>query len=51
MSLTDLVVNTGVEQDALSSSGLTGVNMRHNTDVADLVQVSVHIKCHVFLPK
>ncbi len=28
MGLTDLVVNTGVEQNALSGGGLTGVDVR-----------------------
>ena len=51
VGLTDLVVNTGVEQNALSGGGLTGVDVRHNTDVADLVKVGEHVKCHVILPK
>ena len=51
MGLTDLVVDTGVEQNALSGGGLTGVDVRHNTDVADLVKVGEHVKCHVILPK
>ena len=51
VSLTNLVVNTGVEQNALSGGGLTGVDVRHNTDVADLAKVGEHVKCHVILPK
>ena len=31
--LTNLVVNTGKEQDSLCQSGLAGINMCHNTDV------------------
>ena len=37
--LTNLVSDTRVEQDALSSGGLTGVNVRHDADVANLIQV------------
>ena len=39
MRLTDLVVNAGVKQNALSDGGLSGVNMRHNADITDLVKV------------
>ena len=46
MSLTDLVVNTGVEQDALSSSGFTSIDVSHNADIANLAQVLKHFKCH-----
>jgi hypothetical protein len=35
--LTDLVGDTGVEQNTLGCGGLTGVNVRHDTDVANLV--------------
>jgi hypothetical protein len=37
--LTDLVGNTGVEQDTFGRGGLTGVNVRHDSNVANLVQV------------
>ena len=39
MNFTDLVVNAGVEQDALSRGGFARVNMRHDPDVADLGEV------------
>ena len=44
--LTDLVVDTGVEEDALSRRRLAGVDMRHDADVADLVQIGQHVLCH-----
>ena len=46
MSLTDLVVNTGVEQDALSNGGLAGIDVSHDADVADLLKVGQHFECH-----
>jgi hypothetical protein len=46
VNFTDFVRNTCVEQDALSGRRLTGVNMRHDANVADLVQVSQHVLCH-----
>ena len=49
--LTDLVIDTGVEQDALGGGGLAGIDVRHDADVADLVQVSQHFLCHRFLPR
>jgi hypothetical protein len=33
---TDLVVNTGVEQNALRSSGLTGIDVRGNTNISGI---------------
>ena len=51
VGLTDLVVDTRVEQDALSDGGLTGIDVRHDADVADLVKVGEHVKCHVILPR
>jgi hypothetical protein len=36
MYFTDLVVNTGVEKDALSCSGFTGVDVRHDSNIANL---------------
>ncbi len=44
--LTDLVADTGVVEDALGRRGLAGVDMRHDADVADLVQVGQHVLCH-----
>jgi len=49
--LTDLVVDTGVEQDALGGRGLAGIDVRHDADVADLVQVGQHFLCHRILPR
>ena len=46
MNLTDLVVNAGVEQDALSRGGLARVNMRHDPNVADLSKVGSGSGCH-----
>jgi hypothetical protein len=37
VSFTDLVVNTGVEQDSLSGGGLSSIDVSHDADVADLV--------------
>ena len=42
----DLVVHTRVEQDALGSSGLAGINVGHDADVADLAKVGKHVLCH-----
>lgn len=45
--LTDLVVDAGVVQDALGRRGLAGIDVRHDADVADLVQVGKHVLlCH-----
>jgi hypothetical protein len=38
VDLTDLVGDAGVEQDALGRGGLARVDMRHDPDVADLLQ-------------
>src|SRR6266511_3892386 len=39
--LTDLVRDPGVEQDALGRGGLTGIDVRHDADVAELGEGSV----------
>ena len=45
--LTDLVADTGVEEDALGGRRLAGIDVRHDADVADLVQVGKHVLlCH-----
>jgi len=49
VDLTDLVVDTGVEEDALSGGGLAGVDVRHDADVADLGQVGGDVDSHVVL--
>ena len=38
VDLTDLVVDTGVEEDALGRRGLAGIDVRHDADVADPVR-------------
>ena len=48
--LTDLVAHTGVVEDALRGRRLAGIDVRHDADVADLVQVSQHVLCHSSLP-
>jgi len=44
VNLTDLVRDTGVEQDALGRGGLTRVDVRHDPDVPGLVE---GVGCHV----
>ena len=48
--LTDLVAHTGVVEDALGGRRLAGIDVRHDADIADLVEVSQHILCHRSLP-
>jgi len=49
MSLPNLMVNTGVEQDTLRRGSFTGVNMRHDPDVTCIFQGE--LSCHaIFLP-
>ncbi|GAA1350480.1 hypothetical protein GCM10009636_09350 [Arthrobacter koreensis] len=40
------MVDTGVEQDALGGGGLAGIDVRHDADIADLVEVGKHVQCH-----
>ena len=40
VDLTNLVGNTRVKQNALCCGGLSRIDVRHDADVADLVQVS-----------
>ena len=47
MNFTDLVVDTGVEKDALSSRGFTRVDVRHDSDVANLGEVDCCIYGHL----
>jgi len=44
--LTELVVDARVEQDALGRRRLAGIDVRHDADVADLVEVGEHFLCH-----
>src|SRR4051812_30812475 len=41
VDLTDLVVDTGVEEDALRRRGLAGVDVRHDPDVAGLGELGL----------
>src|SRR3954452_4234858 len=41
VDLTDLVVDTGVEEDALGRRGLAGVDVRHDPDVAGLGELGL----------
>ena len=45
MHFTDLVIHTGVEQDALGRGGLAGVDVRADTDIA--VALDGGFACHV----
>ena len=47
VDLTDLVGDTGVEQDALGGGRLAGVDVRHDADVADLLEVGGDVDSHV----
>src|SRR5690554_3379502 len=49
--LTDLVVDPRVEQDALGGRCLASIDVSHDADVPDLVQVGEHFLCHVGPPK
>ena len=46
VDLTDLVGDAGVEQDPLGRRRLAGVDVRHDADVADLVEVSGDVNGH-----
>ena len=46
VGLTDLVVHTGVEEDPLGGGRLAGIDVGHDADVANLVQVAEHFLCH-----
>ena len=50
MGLADLTVDTGVEENALGRGGLTGIDVSHDADVADLVQILKHLLCHGLYP-
>ncbi len=40
----DLISHTRIEQDALGDGGLTGIDMRHDPDVAGLIEL--YLSCH-----
>jgi hypothetical protein len=46
VDLTDLVGDAGVEEDALGGGGLAGVDVSHDADVADLVEVRGDVDSH-----
>src|SRR4051812_6629269 len=46
VDLADLVGDAGVVEDALGRGGLAGIDVRHDADVADLIQVGEHVECH-----
>jgi hypothetical protein len=46
VDLTDLVGDAGVEQDALGRRGLASVDVRHDADVADDVEVRGDVNGH-----
>ena len=46
VDLTDLVVDTGVEEDALGGRRLAGIDVRHDADVPDASQVGGDVGCH-----
>ena len=41
MGLADLVVDTGVEQNTLGSGCLTGIDVRHDTDISGFFQGTI----------
>ncbi len=43
VGLADLVVLAGVVQDTFGGGGLTSIDVSHDTDVTDLVQISKHV--------
>ena len=50
VGLADLAVDARVVEDALGRGGLTGIDVGHDADVADLVQVLKHFLCHSLTP-
>ena len=46
MNFTDLMVNTGVVQDALGGGGLTCVDVGHDTDVTGHLQRYISRRSH-----
>ena len=47
VGLADLVVLTGVEQNTLGSGGLAGIDVGHDADIADVVEVR-NLFSHLF---
>ena len=50
VGLSDLAVDTRVEEDALGRGGLTSIDVGHDADVADLCKILKHFLCHVDYP-
>jgi hypothetical protein len=48
---TDLVVDSGVKEDAFGRRGLARVNVGHDPDIPDLGQVSLNVDSHMGLPE
>src|SRR5699024_2307573 len=42
----NLVVNTGVVQDSFRRCRLAAIDVSHDANIADLLQLSQHIECH-----
>ena len=50
VGLAHLTVDTGVEENTLGSGRLTSIDVGHDANVADLVQILEHFLCHVYTP-
>ena len=50
MRLAELVVDARVEQDSFRHGRLAGIDVSHDADVADLVEIRKHLKCHEWVP-
>ena len=50
VGLAHLTVDTGVEENTLGGRRLTSIDVGHDADVTDLVQVLKHFLCHVYTP-
>ena len=44
VGITDFVVDAGIEKDTLSKSGLTCVNVSHDTDVAHIFEGNLTVR-------
>ena len=48
--LANLVVDARVEQNTFGHGGLAGIDVSHDADVANLLEVSKHLVCHYISP-
>ena len=48
--LANLVVDARVEQNTFGHGGLAGIDVSHDADVANLIEVSKHLVCHYISP-